>query len=224
MSALLDRWMALARRSSSPGAGSSGPDPLVTQLAGEGLLSRYAEPHRRYHDQRHLAEVLVAVDRLGDGEGLGPDDLVVVELAAWFHDAVYDPRAAAGANEEASAALAESVLTGLGRPAGAVKEVAALVRGTATHDAGPSATATALVLFDADLAILGSARDRYLAYAADVRVEYAHVPDPDFRAARSAILRGFLDRPRIYRTATAYDAWEPAARTNLADEIGWLSG
>ena len=79
------------------------------------------------------------------------------------------------------------------------------------------------MLDDADLAILGAPAARYADYAADVHVEYAHVPDPAFRAGRAAILRGFLDRPRIYTTATGAARWEKAARTNLAAELADLS-
>ena len=54
-----------------------------------------------------------------------------------------------------------------------------------------------MVLSDADLAILARAADRYQDYAADVRREYAHVPDPAFRSGRAAILAGFAARTRI---------------------------
>lgn len=202
----------------------------AARSAGRDLLDRYAEPQRRYHDTRHLAEVLDAVDSLA-GHARDPD---TVRLAAWFHDAVYDPTSPAGQNEEDSAQLALDVLGRLGleevRP-GRAAAVAALVRGTAAHDvepgdpAGPAAPAVAdaEVLYDADLAILGSAPERYAAYAADVRAEYGHVPDEVFRPARAAILQGFVDRPRIYCTPTAYAAWEATARANLAHELRELS-
>jgi predicted metal-dependent HD superfamily phosphohydrolase len=206
-----------------PAARPDGASREQFHQAGEALVARYAEPWRAYHDQRHLAEVLVAIDRLaattGDADAVDAAD--VARLAAWFHDAVYDPAALAGANEEASAALATQVLAGLGRPAAEVARVADLVRGTAAHDAGDDAAAA--ILFDADLAILASPPERYGRYAADVRTEYAHVADADFRAGRSAILRGFLDRPAIYRTVAAQADWEPAARANITAELTRLS-
>jgi len=207
---VLTRWTALAR-DVMPGA-----DPGAVQEAGRDLLARYAEPQRHYHDQRHLAEVLAAVDRLDQQA----DQPAAVRLAAWFHDAVYDPRAAAGSNEEASARLAESVLGALPVEPDLVRQVAALVRMTATHE---GAGADAAVLSDADLAILGADEERYAQYAAAVREEYAHVPDPAFRAGRAAILRGLTERDRIYRTPTGYAAWERTARANLATELADLS-
>jgi predicted metal-dependent HD superfamily phosphohydrolase len=195
--------------------------PERAESVGRSLISRYAESQRHYHDGRHLAEVLDAVDLLAEHA----DDPDAVRLAAWFHDAVYEPTAGPGANEEASARLAEDVLTGLGRPAAEVKAVAALVRGTEHHEPSPAAASAGdtAVLFDADLAILGSSPGRYAEYAADVRAEYAHVPETSFRSGRAAILRGFADRPRIYLTPTAYTRWESAARTNLAAELAHLS-
>jgi predicted metal-dependent HD superfamily phosphohydrolase len=196
-----------------------GSSPHGTQVR-DRLLAAYAEPHRRYHDQRHLAEVLTAIDRLATPEASGAE-LGVVQLAAWFHDAVYDPRAPAGDNEEASARLAEQLLPELGVAPDLVARVAALVRGTATHTgaADPADERYAALLDDADLAILASAPDRYADYAAAVRAEYAQVPDPAFRAGRREILLGLLDRPRIYRTPAAYDAWESRARTQVSAEV-----
>ena len=174
------------------------------------LLRRYAEPHRHYHDQRHLREVLDAVDRLGHHA----DELEAVRLAAWFHDAVYDPRA--DDNEDRSAAMAQASL-----PPQLADEVARLVRLTAQHDPAPGDRDGA-VLCDADLAILGADERRYDEYAADVRKEYAHVSEQAFRAGRAAVLRGLLARERLYRTSTAYELWEEQARANLRRELSAL--
>ena len=102
------------------------------------------------------------------------------------------------------------------------------MRGTEHHEpiaeaASAASAGDAAVLFDADLAVLGDRPARYAEYAADVRAEYAHVPDPAFRSGRAAILRGFAERPRIYLTPTAYALWESGARTNLATELEQLS-
>lgn len=147
------------------------------------------------------------------------DDPIAVELAAVFHDAVYDPAAPPGENERASAALAAELLAG--RPD--VEEVMRLVLLTAGHDAAPD-DRNGAVLSDADLAILGSSPERYDEYAADVRAEYAHVDDEAWRRGRSAVLRSFLARDRIYRTDRAHDRFDAAARRNLARELAALGG
>ena len=186
-------------------------------VAGTGarLLAAYGDPARRYHDLHHLAEVLGHVDTL---EAVATDP-VAVRLAAWFHDAVYDPKAPD--NEERSALLAEHELAALRVPDQVTDEVARLVRLTATHAPGPDDRDGA-VLCDADLAVLGRDREGYAAYAAAVREEYAFVDDATFRAGRAAILRSLLDQPTLYRTAEGITRWEAAARRNVTAEIARL--
>jgi predicted metal-dependent HD superfamily phosphohydrolase len=189
-------------------------------LAGVGreLRRRWREPHRHYHTGRHLRAVLDVLDRLAAGARRAD----LVRLAAWYHDAVYDPWAAAGRNEADSAELAAVELTRLGVPAGAVAEVRRLVLLTDGHRVEPGDTDGAL-LCDADLAVLASAPEEYDRYAAAVRREYAHVPDEAFRAGRAAVLRHLLDLPRLYRTATLAGRWEAPARANLERELAALS-
>jgi predicted metal-dependent HD superfamily phosphohydrolase len=141
-----------------------------------------------------------------------------VQLAIWFHDAVYDTRAKD--NEERSAAFAVEVLQPLGVPTPTVEHVARLVRATA-HLASPDAPADAdtATLLDADLAILGAAPERYARYARDIREEYAWVPEEDYRKGRAAVLRAFLARPRIYNHRLMFEEGEGQARVNMAAEL-----
>ena len=78
------------------------------------------------------------------------------------------------------------------------------------------------LLVDVDLAILGAPPDRFDEYETQVRREYAHVPETDFRARRKRILEGFLSRPRLYATAAFFDSHEQQARANLRRSIGRL--
>ena len=187
----------------------AGPDVL---RAGQDLLSRYAEPQRRYHDLRHLHEVLAALRALTDG---APAPAAVV-LAAFCHDAVYDPERRD--NEERSAVLAEAVLRRLGVAPADVEEVVRLVLLTAAHHPAPGDEHGAL-LCDADLAILGAAPERYRTYAADVRSEYSHLSDDAFRTGRAAVLRELLDRPRLFTTEPGRRRWDAPARWNLRAEL-----
>ena len=185
--------------------------------AGAELLGRYAEPHRRYHDLAHLDDVLRNVDVLAEHAG----DVHVVRMAAWFHDAVYDPTAAD--NEERSAVLAQTTLSELRVEDSIAAEVARLVRGTADHAPEPG-DLDAAVLCDADLAILASGPERYQVYVEAVRAEYAHVDDLAFAAGRAAVLRGLLERDPMFSTPTGRDRWEAAARANVSAELARLTG
>jgi predicted metal-dependent HD superfamily phosphohydrolase len=104
----------------------------ASEAAFEALLARYREPHRRYHGVTHLVWVLRHVRELAEHEPTS--DLAAVRMAAFFHDAVYDPRATD--NEDVSARLAATVLGGfevLGWSPGRIAHVAAMVEATATH-------------------------------------------------------------------------------------------
>ena len=114
-------WLRLASEAGLIGA----PDSVAGQA--DALLGRWSAPTRQYHDVRHLRSVL---DSLAVLTAPGPTP-VAVELAAWFHDAVYDGRP--GADEEASAVLAERVLAELKAPAGLIAEVGRLIRLTIDH-------------------------------------------------------------------------------------------
>jgi predicted metal-dependent HD superfamily phosphohydrolase len=141
-------------------------------------------------------------------------DAVTVEIALWFHDAIYWPWS--GANELRSADWAQRFLQSLGWEAARAAQVRQLVLDT-RHCAQPASCDGAL-LVDIDLAILGVDRPAYLRFEHDVRAEYRWVWWPRYCAGRAALLRGFLERPRIYSSAE-FRSREAAARANLAHAI-----
>jgi predicted metal-dependent HD superfamily phosphohydrolase len=218
--ALLDRWLADAELL-APRAGRD-------LWLGEGslLLGRWSEPHRRYHTVHHLEEVLDALDELAGAGHLDVGDALLARTVAWYHDLRYDPRAAAGSNEHRSATMARDHLHHLGVADRLVDAVEAGVLMTATHEVVASGPHTPMIeaLHDADLWILSAPPARYAAYRAQVREEYAHVPDEVFRDARAQIMGGFARRERIYRTGHAHTAWTARARDNLAAELADLGG
>jgi predicted metal-dependent HD superfamily phosphohydrolase len=180
-----------------------------------GLRRRWSEPQRAYHTLDHLHEVLATIDALQEaGEPL--DDPEAVRLAAWYHDAVYDPRSQH--NEAASADLARAELPALGLAPARVERVAQLVLITRDHRPPPGDT-DAAVLCDADLAVLARPPEDYRAYATAVRREYAFVPEDAWRRGRAAVLRGLLAKDPLYATATQRSRGEDRARRNLQAEL-----
>lgn len=174
------------------------------------LLGRWREPHRRYHDATHLAQVL---DVLGLLEA-EPE----LQLAAWFHDAIYSPQR--HDNELRSAALARLRLRHAGLAMDARQFIAHAVLATATHDIVDSAIAP---LIDADLSILGADPATYKRYTDAIRDEYAFVPDERFRSARARFLQAMLGRSEIFRTPIAHATFESRARQNLREELATLT-
>lgn len=180
----------------------------------DALLAAWAEPQRRYHTLRHLLDSVALLEpELASATHPGE-----VEVALWFHDAVYALRAAD--NEARSAAWADRALREGGVAPDAVARVVALVMAT-RHDALP-ATDDERLLVDVDLAILGADPERFDEYEAEVREEYAWVPRPLFRRRRRAILQAFLDRDAIYATAPFRARLEARARANLARSLSRL--
>lgn len=140
--------------------------------------------------------------------------------AIWYHDAVYDPRAKD--NEERSAEWAKRSLTAWGLDGAFVERVVSLIHETKHTGAAPSSPDVA-VLLDADLSVLGADADRYDDYARAIRAEYAFVPDAEYRSGRTAVLQGFLNRPRLYYTDDLFHERDARARANLRREIEALA-
>jgi predicted metal-dependent HD superfamily phosphohydrolase len=181
---------------------------------GAELLERYREDGRRYHDVRHLADVAARLDWL-----CAPDlPAVTVELAAWFHDAVY--RFDGSDNEGRSADLAREVLVAHGFDPPVVEETARLVRLTRDHVVAGNDRDGAL-LCDADLGILAVDGAAYDDYAARVRAEYAVIDTDRFVAGRCAVLERLLARPTLFGSGRAA-GWEEPARANLRRELSRL--
>jgi predicted metal-dependent HD superfamily phosphohydrolase len=200
------RWTALWHRIGARGDSRSVFDRLV---------AAYAEPTRAYHTAEHIEDCLA----LFDGCRVLAERPDEIEAAIWFHDAVYV--ATRSDNEERSAELARASLGDAGVASDVVERISDLVLET-RHVTIPDQPDAAL-LCDIDLAILGRSREVFDLFEHRIRQEYAWVPEPVYRKARSEILEGFLRRPWIYQTRLFRESYEAAARTNLARVIHALS-
>ncbi|MHC9296159.1 HD domain-containing protein [Mycobacterium sp. LTG2003] len=184
----------------------------LTERLREDLLARWSETHRKHHNVVHLHEVLDAIGLLAD-DGV-EFDREAVELAAWFHDAIYE--IGREDNEERSAQLARELLAS----SPLRDEVARLVLATKAHRVDDG-DVNAAVLSDADLSVLGASPDRYRRYGEAVREEYADIPDDVFKPARARVLSDLLEGG-LYHTAPGRNRWEDAARRNVTAEIDEL--
>jgi predicted metal-dependent HD superfamily phosphohydrolase len=207
---LRDQWLKTAQQ-----AGASAQQSEALWLD---LLNRYGEAGRAYHNLSHIAALLAHAERCR----ASLKEPLVVAMAIWFHDVIYDTHASD--NEERSAALAVAVLHGWGLDAPRIARVEACILATKKHallgDGGANgADADQAYFLDMDLAILGVAPALYNQYSAAIREEYRWVPDPAYRAGRTAVLQKFLLRPRLYFTSQFADAYERQARTNLEQEV-----
>ena len=123
---------------------------MISGAVRDELISRYREPHRRYHTMAHIEDCLGQVEASTD---LTTDQRALLEAAIWFHDAIYDPTR--NDNEAESARLARERLAAGGAAGSFVDEVERLILLTAGHSVGPDDPLGAR-LVSIDLSILGS--------------------------------------------------------------------
>jgi len=181
--------------------------PVTTSLLLD-LTRRYQEPQRHYHTLEHVAAML------HQGRQFPLDEEQV--MAVWFHDAVYDPQS--DQNEQKSARLASKWLAKAGWEVEAIERVGRMVLDTRGHL--PSSAQSEPVL-DLDLMTLAVTWPAFEANTAAIRAEYAHVPDADFAAGRSAFFEKLLERDKLFYTPWGQALDEPA-RANLRRAIDEL--
>ena len=178
------------------------------------LLARYREPQRHYHTVQHLDECFERWPEVR-AHAERPAE---VEIALWFHDAIYDTHRPD--NEALSASLALGTALGFGVSRDSAQRISDLILCT-RHAVEPQG-ADAEALIDVDLYILGAAPQRFDEYEVQVRREYEWVPGETFRQRRAEILGQFLARRHIYSTGIFRERYEPRARANLARSLATL--
>src|SRR5688500_1721464 len=209
----ISKMLDLERRQATwKGLGVESPEADLYDV----IRACYAESHRSYHTIQHLEECFVNLD---EARHLA-DKVHEVELALWFHDAVYEVRGQD--NEEQSASWARNAAIQQGVTRSVAERVHRLVLAT-KHNAAPASPDAAL-LVDVDLAILGAVVERFDEYERQVRQEYSWVPGFLFRRKRRELLEAFLARPQIYSTGHFRARYEVAARASLARSIERLGG
>ncbi|MBU7582936.1 MAG: hypothetical protein KAF91_08500 [Nostoc sp. TH1S01] len=181
------------------------------------LVEAYTTPERYYHTLQHIDDVLNNIQTLQTYT----QNLPAVQLAAWFHDVVYDPQAPD--NEAKSAEYAGQILTDLAIPIHQITTVQRLILNTKHHQAAID-DIDSQILLDADLAILAADPVDYQKYAQAIRQEYAWVAEVDYIQGRKQVLEKFLQRQRLYFTPLMFEVAEKSARANLQAEIYRLSG
>lgn len=184
------------------------PDEIAKIVHTE-LVSYYAEDHRKYHNLSHIDRMLGWLDRTG--QSIDP-----VELAIWFHDAIYNPLG--NDNEKLSVSYFSEQL-GPYISSQLANDVERLILAT---DASRSRTGNddENLIIDIDLSILGASPEDYTAYRESIRNEYSAVPEVKFIAGRRSILKHFLSQ-RIYSTAY-FEKLEQQARVNIQQELELL--
>jgi predicted metal-dependent HD superfamily phosphohydrolase len=169
---------------------------------------------RHYHTLAHLDACLREFDQARELASRPAE----VELALWFHDAVY--RSWRRDNEAQSAALAGELMRAA--PIETTERIRQMVLDTRHCDEELGGD-TALVA-DVDLSILGQPPAVYAGFARAIRREFWWVPRQRYAAGRAALLERFLARSSIYQHDSFYRRYEQPARANIAAELASLRG
>ncbi|CAD8111084.1 unnamed protein product [Paramecium primaurelia] len=170
------------------------------------LVDYYSQPQRYYHTLRHIYDMLKQLK--------GIKNIRNVKLATFFHDIIYYPKI--HDNEEKSCLLFQQF----------AKEgnidtdiVSIFILQTKSHQTDvpflPENDLSDLMIYlDADMSILES--DAYPIYAQDIRKEYSHLSDQEYKTNRIAVLQKFL-QSKIFNLRN-----EEKARKNIQEEIDIL--
>lgn len=181
-------------------------------LVFEKLICQYTEPHRYYHTLQHLKECFYYFDLIKNQIDQ-IDQPAIIEMAIWFHDAIYDVKG--NQNELLSTALAKKTLTQLGLKSEFITKIVQLILMT-EHNSQPKDLESQIII-DVDLAILGASTERFAEYEQQIRAEYSWVPKIIFNHKRKTILKNFLKQTAIYYTPILKELLEKQARINLLE-------
>lgn len=210
---LRPRWNDLWERLQRIGLHGGDRDAVFQQL-----VWLYTDPGRGYHTLAHIRHCLEELDGIR-----GPLDFaqrLLVEVAIWFHDAVYIP--GHPFSEEYSAVFVERTFDAI-LGTGTVRAFGNMVRLSDHRTPASEISNEAMRVFlDIDLTILGRPEAEFDAYEGGIHHEYQRVPWEIIRVKRAEILRIFLARERIYATDYFHAKYETQARRNLERSIAKL--
>ncbi|PIY11448.1 MAG: hypothetical protein COZ18_04030 [Flexibacter sp. CG_4_10_14_3_um_filter_32_15] len=171
---------------------------------------QYKENTRHYHNWDHIKAMIKGLDNYPEEI----NDRLSIELAIWFHDAIYVPLRKD--NESRSAKFFHEQLSHY-LPIERTGKVMSYIEATKNHS--KTIDKDLQVLLDLDLAILGQSKAVYQNYANQVREEFGYVPNFLYKRGRKLVLKSFLDRPVIYQTSVFREELEEQARENIREEL-----
>ncbi len=209
------RFLTLVRRLKK----ESVEDNVVLQWYKK-LVAAYIDSNRHYHTMNHITMMLGLLDENRENVQYADE----VEVAIWFHDAVYNPKR--NDNENASKLLFLDFCRDIKADANVSKRVCGLIDATTSHElpspSTPEERESAAFFLDCDLHILSTDNHVYDKYADNIRLEYSHYNDESYRKGRIAVLQKLLSREKLY-FSQGRTAAESTARANMQREITTLN-
>ena len=183
------------------------------------LLNRYAEPHRAYHDLKHVIECIDELDQINAPEfSCRPIFKTMVELALWYHDAIYDVKRKDNETQSIELCLTDCAKLNVQMFVPASEYLYWLI--ISTQHSTPQQTNDCQLIVDLDLMRLAANWQDFQQYSNEIWQEYSQAYTlEEYRAGRRAFLTAMLDRPHIYSTSHYRERWESKARHNLEAQL-----
>lgn len=197
---LKDRFVGLWRGCAAPRRRSSDAEAVWRELE-----RHYSEPHRHYHDKRHLAYCLAQLDLVTDIV----EHPKQVETAIWFHDLINHP--ASTDNERRSADQFRELAVGA-MEADFIDAVEKLILAT-THRGSPKEKDQQFIC-DIDLASFGCPWECFMQDSTAVKAEFIGT-DEEYYQGKTAFLHAMLRRGKIFLTDFFNARYERQARENI---------
>lgn len=186
---------------------------LIDKLWNE-IEEFYSQDWRFYHNLEHLSHMLTLFEEFS----YLVKDKNAVLFSIFYHDFYYFPKR--NDNEKRSAEKLSEVLLEINIPKKFVEKCKNFILYTQNHSEIYNFGDTDLLLFlDLDLAILGSEPNKYQIYVQNIRKEYSHVNEIDFRSARHNFAEKMLANQPIFKTNEIAEIFENQAIKNLSSEI-----
>jgi predicted metal-dependent HD superfamily phosphohydrolase len=193
------------------------PAPNLSRIHAE-IVRLMSGPRRFYHTPEHLEHM---TSELRD-TGIWTDNPFGVNLkgmllAIWFHDIIQDPMR--GDNEERSAKFMMDMLQRDKDDTNFIHvtdaQVASRLIMATKHDGRKLRHFDEELIHDLDLTILGAAPTEFEAYEQQIRQEYSHFSDEDYRKGRINFLENRLDMFPIFYTFFFQKKYEDQAHANI---------
>ena len=183
----------------------SSPDSVAADEVQADLRRRLGEPARRFHNLHHIHDCLRRFDEVASLLS-DPD---AVEIALWFHDAVYVPSDPENERHSARLFLAQS------KGANPVfrRRVCRLI--LATRHQTPSHGNDRRFIEDIDLAGFGEPWEKFMREGDLLREEFAAQPDAKYYTGQVGFLARLKRRPWFFATDYFRERYEAKAQANL---------
>lgn len=182
--------------------------PAVAETIYGRLIECYEEVHRHYHTLAHIRHCLYEFDRAA----AFMDDPDAVEIALWFHDAIYEP--GAKDNEQRSAELFQKYAEASGCADSAFQRRIYNLIVVTTHREQPGRKDEQFIV-DIDLSSFGLPWDEFEQDGRRIRAECADMNDDAYYPSHVKFLQMLQERPTFFFTDFFQNRYERTARENI---------